>query len=88
MFVPILDFTIILLIPAIILSIYAQIKIKSTFNRYFKIPSNTDLNGAQVAERLLVGNRVKDVGVEMVQDKLADHYDPRSKKNQTFSRCV
>lgn len=80
MFIPILDFTIILLIPAIILSIYAQFKIKSTFNRYFKVSSNTELNGAQVAERLLAGNGVNDVGVEMVQDKLADHYDPRSKK--------
>ena len=73
------DPTYVLLIPAIIFSIYAQGKVKSTFSRYSKVYSKSGMTGAQVAEKILRDNGVHDVKVEMIRDTLGDHYDPRHK---------
>ncbi len=71
------DSTIILLIPAIILSIYAQFKVSSTYKRYSKVRSQSGLTGAQAAQALLNSNGLYDVRVEPVGGRLSDHYDPR-----------
>ena len=73
------DPTFILLIPAILLSLYAQFKVQATFEQYSRIPSRRGLTGAQVAREILDRAGLHDVRVEMVQGFLADHYDPRSK---------
>ncbi len=73
------DVTFILLIPAIILSLYAQTKVQTTFNKYLRVPASKGLNGAMVAQRILANNGMHDVKVEMSPGKLSDHYDPRSK---------
>ncbi|HBT46981.1 MAG TPA: peptidase [Peptococcaceae bacterium] len=78
-FFPIFDPTFILLIPAIILSLYAQFKVQSTFERYSRVASRRGMTGAQVARDMLDRAGLHNVRVEMVQGFLSDHYDPRIK---------
>ena len=74
------DPTMILLIPAILLSLYANLKVKSTFNRFSKIMAKRGLSGAEVASYILKGSGLSNVSIEETEGKLTDHYDPRSKK--------
>jgi len=73
------DPTFVLLLPAIILAVYAQFKVQSTFRHYSEIRSGTGYTGAQIAAELLRRQGISDVKIEPVQGMLADHYDPRSK---------
>lgn len=73
------DSTFIILVPAIILAFYAQLKVQSTFRRYSEVPSGTGYTGAQIAAELLRRKGITDVKVEPVQGMLGDHYDPRTK---------
>lgn len=73
------DFTMVLLIPAIILAVYAQSKVQSTFNKYSKVTAKSGVTGAQAAELLLKNAGVGDVRIEPTRGNLTDHYDPRSK---------
>ncbi len=75
-----LDWTIILLIPAFLLTLYAQMRVKSTFSKMSKMRAGSGLTGKQVAENLLRRNNIFDVEVEQVSGKLTDHYDSRQKK--------
>lgn len=79
MFMPIFDPTMILLIPAIILSLYAQGKVKSTFNKFSKVSSKSNITGAQVARSILDDQGLQNVAIESTPGSLSDHYDPRSK---------
>ena len=74
------DPTYVLLIPAIILSIWAQFKVQSSFNRYSRVYSRSGITGAQVAQKLLQANGIYDVGIERVGGSLTDHYHPTKKK--------
>ena len=73
------DPTIILLIPALILAIYAQAKVKSAYSKYSKIYNSRHLTGYQAAVELLRMNGIVDVEIEETGGELSDHYDPRSK---------
>ncbi len=73
------DSTMILLLPAIIISAWAQYKIKAAFSKYSKVNSSNGYTGAQVARMLLDGGRLFDIPVEIVKGKLTDHYDPSKK---------
>lgn len=73
------DPTMVLLIPAILLSLYAQFKISSSYKRYSKIRSQSGLTGAQAARALLNSNGLYDVRVERIGGRLSDHYDPRTR---------
>ncbi|MEE4311883.1 MAG: zinc metallopeptidase, partial [candidate division KSB1 bacterium] len=68
-----------LLVPAMILAIYAQQKVKSTYARYAKVRTQAGLSGAQVAENILRSNNIHDVEIEETPGQLSDHYDPRTK---------
>ena len=68
-----------LILPAFILSLIAQIKVKSTFSKYSKISASKDLTGAGAAEAVLSAHGVNDVRVERVAGNLTDHFDPRTK---------
>jgi Zn-dependent membrane protease YugP len=72
------DSTYILIIPAIILSIYAQIKVSSAFKKYSKIQINSGLTGKEIAQKVLNTEGLS-IQIERVAGKLSDHYDPRSK---------
>ena len=60
------DSTFLLLIPAIILSIYAQYKVKSTYSKYMQVPNSAGLSGAEVARLILRDNNLDEVAVEEV----------------------
>ena len=71
------DPTYILIIPALILALYAQFKVQSTFEKYLRVRASSNLTGAQVARELLDKNQLYDVPVEITPGRLSDHYDPR-----------
>ena len=68
----------ILLIPILILTFYAQAKVSSSFNRYSGVRNRRGLTGAQAAQAVLQSHGVYDVRVERIAGRLTDHYDPRS----------
>lgn len=70
------DSTMIILFPALIISMYAQFKVNSTFQRYSKVFSRRGITGAETARTLLDGAGLYDVPIELVHGKLTDHYDP------------
>lgn len=73
------DRTMLLLIPAILLTIYAQYKVTSTTSRYFNVRADRGYTGEDTARKILDSNGLYDVRIEMVRGRLSDHYDPRSK---------
>ncbi|SHH28612.1 hypothetical protein SAMN02745221_02086 [Thermosyntropha lipolytica DSM 11003] len=70
----------IFILPAFILSIYAQFKVKSTFEKYSRVRSMRGMTGAEVAAQLLRRKGLTDVGIDPVGGSLTDHYDPRVKR--------
>ncbi len=72
--------SVILLIPALILSIYAQNKVSSTFNKYSKIPNKKGLTAYEVARILLDSKGLSDIPILPVAGELTDHYDPVEKR--------
>lgn len=74
------DWTMILLIPAILVSMYAQAKVNGAYAKWSQVRSTSGISGAMAARELLRQAGIHDVEVEMVQGHLTDHYDPRSKK--------
>lgn len=73
------DPTFLLLIPAFILAMYAQMKVQGTFARFLRVEARSGYTGAQVARRLLDANHLEDIPVELTPGRLTDHYDPRRK---------
>jgi len=73
------DSTFLLIIPALILSIYAQYKVNSAFKKYSAVRNAKGYTGADVARQLLMASRIDDVQVEPIQGNLTDHYDPKTK---------
>lgn len=71
-----LDPTMLILIPAIIFTLYAQSKVKSSFAKYLKVPTRKGYSGEQVARMLLDQNGLQNVPIEMARGHLGDHYDP------------
>lgn len=63
-----------------IITLWAQMKVKSTFAQYNRVRSQGGMTGAQVAQDILRSNNVYDVDVEETGGVLSDHYDPRVKK--------
>lgn len=71
--------SIIILIPALILGIYAQWKVKSTFGKYSRVRASSQISAGRMAQSLLDGAGLNNVKVEGVRGILTDHYDPRSR---------
>lgn len=71
---------VILVLPTIILAFWAQMKVKSTFAKYSKIPCSKRITGQDSAALLLKENNILDVKIEATGGSLTDHYDPSSKK--------
>jgi len=70
------DPTMIILIPTIILTIYAQSKVKSNFNKYLRVPTEKGYTGEQVARLLLDQHGLHHIPIELSRGSLSDHYDP------------
>ena len=74
-----IDPTYLILIPAILISAWAQFKVSSTFNKYSTVRSINGYTGAQVARILLNDAGLQVVEIQQVPGRLSDHYDPRAK---------
>ena len=72
------SYYLILVLPAILFSLWAQMKVKSTFAKYERVRSYAGYTGAQIARRILDENGLYDIRVERVSGSLTDHYDPRA----------
>ena len=70
------DWTILLVIPGLIASIWAQIKVQSAFNKYSKINTSRGITGFMAARRILDSKGLSHVKIEQVGGHLSDHYDP------------
>ena len=69
----------ILVVPALLISIFAQFKVKSTFSKYSKKISQRNITGTQAAAYLLKANGITDVKLGRIKGDLTDHYDPTDK---------
>ena len=68
----------VIVLPCIILSMWASSSVNSTFNKYAKVKSCRNITGAEAAQRVLTANGVRGVRIERVSGNLTDHYDPRT----------
>ncbi len=66
-------------LPALLLGLWAQSKVRSAFNKYSRIRVYTGMRGADIARRILDRNGLTHVKVEQTKGMLSDHYDPRTK---------
>ena len=73
------DWTMILVIPGLLLGLYAQFKVKSTFDRYSRIRTKSGLTAEAAARMLLSRGGSTNVTISRVNGSLTDHYDPSSK---------
>ena len=74
-----LDPTMIILIPALLLSMWAQARVQSTFSEYSKIPARGGVTADSVAQMLLTLYGMSNMPINHVSGNLTDHYDPRNK---------
>ena len=68
----------VIVLPCLILSMWASSTVKSTFNRYSKVHAIRRMTGAEAAQRVLSANGVTGVRIERIAGNLTDHYDPRT----------
>jgi Zn-dependent membrane protease YugP len=73
------DPTFFLIIPALLLAVYAQIKVRGTFKKYSKVKSASNISGRDLAVDLLGKNWLSNITVEPFPGTLTDHYDPKKK---------
>lgn len=73
------DPTMIIIIPALIISLWAQIKVNGAYNKYSQVRTMNGYTGNQVARMMLDEAGLYNIPIEVVQSKLGDHYDPRNK---------
>ncbi|MCL2235239.1 MAG: zinc metallopeptidase [Defluviitaleaceae bacterium] len=75
------DWTIVILIPAMILAMWAQGRVSTNLNKYAEVATKRGLNGATVATQILADHGLRDVKVERLPENKpwGDHYDPKSR---------
>ena len=76
MMYPFFDPTIIVLIPALLFSLWAQFKVKGAFAKYSEVRAASGMTAEQVSRRLLDANGLTNIRIEHVHGELTDHYDP------------
>lgn len=65
-------------LPAIILALYAQLRVRSTYSRYLEAPNSRGVSGLEGARVLLDSAGLWNVSIEGTPGELTDHYDPRA----------
>ena len=73
------DSTFLLLLPGLLVSLWAQANVNSVTRKYARVSARCGLTGAELAMRMLHDEGIYDVAVERVGGTLTDHYDPGSK---------
>lgn len=74
-----MDWTYFLVLIGMAIVLFAQSRVKTTFNKYDQLDTARGITGKQAAERILQTAGIYDVKVEAVRGSLTDHYDPRNK---------
>lgn len=69
----------VLILPAMLLGLWAQARVNSTFNRYSHVRCRQGYTGSQIARRILDANGLTDVRIEGSRGNLTDHYDPTAR---------
>ena len=69
---------IVLVVPALVFAMWAQMRVSSAFNRYSQLRTGGGLTGADAARLILDRNGLTDVAVELTEGRPSDHYDPRA----------
>ncbi len=67
----------ILVIPALLISLIAQVKVKSTYARYNRVPNRRGYTAAMLARQILDENGLQHIRIERVAGELTDHYSPK-----------
>ena len=68
----------VLVLPCILLSLWASSNVNSTFKKYSRQYSSRGLTGAEAAQRVLMANGVRGVRIDRISGNLTDHYDPKT----------
>jgi uncharacterized protein len=68
------------IMPAFLLSLWAQFKVKGAYSKYTRVPNQRGLTGLDAAKIILPNEGLLGVSIEGIPGELTDHYDPRSKK--------
>ncbi len=73
------DPTYLILIPALIISLFAQMKVSSSYRKYSRMSNSYGITGSDAARRILHANGLNDVQIQVIGGNLSDHYDPTRK---------
>ena len=73
------DWTMLLVLPGLLLGLWAQFKVKSTFEKYGKVAAQNGASAHSIARVLLNDNGCGNVTIQQTAGSLTDHYDPRSR---------
>lgn len=73
------DWTILIVLPAMLFAMWAQARVQSTFNKYGKVSIRSRMTAADAARRMLDANGLRDVKIVRVPGHLTDHYNPRDR---------
>jgi uncharacterized protein len=68
-----------MMLPVLVLSLFASMRVKSSFNKYSKVATRSGLTGAEIARQILRVNSLSKVEVVETKGFLSDHYDPIKK---------
>ena len=74
-----LDYTYLIILPAFLFGLYAQMKVSSTFSKYQSVQSSRGVTGAQAARRILDDNGLYDVAVVKICGNLTDNFNPKTR---------
>ena len=70
------DPTMLILIPGVIIALWAQMRVQSNFSKYSRGPSRSGISASDMAREILASQGIYNVRVEQVRGTLTDHYDP------------
>ena len=69
---------IVLVLPAILLGLWAQSRVQSTYARYSRVRASRNITADQVARMILDMNGLRNIPIQRISGSLTDHYDPKS----------
>ncbi len=69
----------ILIIPALLIAVWAQMRVKAAYKKYAQIPTANGLTGAAAAQAIMAQAGVRSVSIEPIPGEMTDHYDPMKK---------
>ncbi|MBP5212007.1 MAG: zinc metallopeptidase [Pyramidobacter sp.] len=76
---PMMDWTMIVLLPAILLTVWAQSRVKSTFEQYSRVRSRQGITGREAARAILTSYGLGSMPIKQIAGQLTDHYDPSTR---------